>query len=157
MFELQFWLKVLRILIFLVLTNVFFRKSQLEMNLLTLALTLCIRYFWLLLVHNGDPIGPLPLKPAFLKEFLSVSPKTTINEQKQIKNISRFKMAANILISISQKRSRDKTWKSLSKRIFQWKLAQSRRVWIDLHYWNKIVNKIILFENGGQNNFCDIA
>ena len=65
-------------------------------------------------------------------------------------------MAANILISILQKWSRDQNLKNyFSKRIFQWNLAQSRRKWIDLHYWNKILR--ILFRFKMAANFCLIV
>ena len=46
------------------------------------------------------------------------TPKTTLNQQKKkkkkkkIQNIYRFKMAANVLISTSQKRSCDQNWKN---------------------------------------------
>ena len=47
-----------------------------------------------------------------------------------------------------------KFWKNpFPKRIFQWNLAQRRRIWIDLYYWNKNFKKIIPFQNGGRNNF----
>ena len=39
------------------------------------------------------------------------------------------------------------------KGIFQWNLAQSRRTWIDLPYWNNISKKTILFQNGCQSKF----
>ena len=61
-------------------------------------------------------------------------------------------MAANILISISRKRSRDQNLKNhFPKRNFQWNLTQSKRTWTDLHYWN-IFFQIIPFQNGGQNS-----
>ena len=72
-------------------------------------------------------------------------------------------MAANILISIFRKRSRDQNLKKQTnkqtkprfQRIFQWNLVQSRRTWIDLHYWNSFL--IIAFQNGNQNNFGHTA
>ena len=65
-------------------------------------------------------------------------------------------MAANILISITQKRSmRPKFENHFPKRIFQWSFVQSRRTWIDVQITlpKESVKKIILFKNGGQNHF----
>ena len=59
-------------------------------------------------------------------------------------------MAANILIYILQKWSRDQNLKNL-KEFFNDILLK-----IDLQYWN-IFFLIILFQNGSQNNFCHIA
>ena len=40
-----------------------------------------------------------------------------------------------------------KFWKKhFSKRIFQWNLAQRRRIWKDWHYWNKIFKKLFRFK-----------
>ena len=38
-------------------------------------------------------------------------------------------------------------------RIFQWNLAQSRRTWIDLHYWNNNFKKKICFKMAAKNCF----
>ena len=35
---------------------------------------------------------------------------------------------------------------SWTKGIFQWNLAQRRRIWIDLHYWNNIFKKLFSFK-----------
>ena len=55
-------------------------------------------------------------------------------------------MEASILISISRQNGHvTKIWKTtFPKEFFQWNVAQSRRTWIDLHYWNKILQKIWL-------------
>ena len=40
-----------------------------------------------------------------------------------------------------------KFWKKhFSKGIFQWNLAQRRRMWIDLHCWNNILKKLFRFK-----------
>ena len=39
------------------------------------------------------------------------------------------------------------------KRIFQWNLAQRRRIWIYLHYWNKIWKKIFRFKMVAETIF----
>ena len=36
--------------------------------------------------------------------------------------------------------------KPLSQRNFSWNLAQRRRIWIDIHYWNKILKKLFHFK-----------
>ena len=71
-----------------------------------------------------------------------------------LKNIYCFKMAANILISISQKWSRDQTLKThLYKIIFQRNFAKSRRKWIDLHYWIKIFKELFRFKMSAKTIF----
>ena len=58
----------------------------------------------------------------------------------------RFKMAAKQPIFISRhfnfgqnlKKKKKKKHTNSPKRIFQWNLAQSRKTWIDLHYWHNI-------------------
>ena len=53
-------------------------------------------------------------------------------------------MVANMLICISWKQSCDLNLKNyFPKRIFQWNLAQTRRTWIDLHYWNIFFNYLV--------------
>ena len=40
-----------------------------------------------------------------------------------------------------------KFWKKqFPKGIFQWNLAQRRRIWIDLHCWNNILKKLFCFK-----------
>ena len=61
-------------------------------------------------------------------------------------------MAANVVNSILQKRSRDQNLKNnFPKRFFQWYSAQSKKTWKDLHYWNEIWKK-----KQKKNSFCHI-
>ena len=47
-----------------------------------------------------------------------------------------------------------KIWKNhFPKRICQWNLAQSRRTWIHLHYWNNIWKKLFCFKMAGKTIF----
>ena len=67
-------------------------------------------------------------------------------------------MAAKKHIFVSWKKSCNQNLKYyFPDGIFQWNLAQSWRTWIHLHFLNKIWKKNILFKNGGQNKFWDIA
>ena len=43
--------------------------------------------------------------------------------------------------------------KHFSKGIFQWNLAQSRRTWIHLHYWNNICKKLFRFKMTAKTIF----
>ena len=36
------------------------------------------------------------------------------------------------------------------KEFFQWNLAQSRRTWLDLHYWNNIFKELFRFKMGAK-------
>ena len=109
----------------------------------------CLSYFSFPFLHKGVHLD-LALKKVLSRKNLGtkLAPylytlKATISQQKKkkkkkIKNIYHFKMVANILISISPKWSHDQNFKNhFPKRTFQRNLAQSRKTWIDLHYWNK--------------------
>ena len=68
-------------------------------------------------------------------------------------------MAAKKQIFVLRKQSHDQNFKNhFPNGIFQWNLDQSRRTWICMFTFFEIkFEKNILFKNGCQNKFCDIA
>ena len=114
------------------------------------------------LVPKGSSMDPPPpektiFPPEFCYEICTLYVRDIKNHtilQKKKKMLYRFKMGAKKPIFISRHFDFGHILKNhFPKGIFQWNLAQRRRIWIDLHYWNKIFKKIIPFQNGCQNNF----
>ena len=87
------------------------------------------------------------LRPPLITKTKQKKNKQT-NKQK-IKNSYYFNMATIILIFISQKRL---CYQNL-KNHFQRNLAQSRRIWIDLHYWHKVRKKLFYFKMAAKTIF----
>ena len=111
------------------------------------------------LVPKGGSKGPNRRKPLSQRNFeMKFAPymyaPQKIIATNNLKSCSVSKWRPNNRFFISRHFDFGQNLKNrFPKRIFQWNLAQSRRTWIDLHYWNNISNKIIPFQNGGQNKF----
>ena len=67
-----------------------------------------------------------------------------------------FKMAAKKQIFISRKIVVTKIWKNTFPMEFSMKLAQSRRKWIHLHFWNKIWKKSFCLKMVAKTNFATL-
>ena len=66
----------------------------------------------------------------FLFHVISILAKNV--DKKQTKETNKHSLTNK------QKTIKQNLNKHFPKGIFQWNLAQSRRTWIDLHYWNSI-------------------
>ena len=102
----------------------------------------CLSYFSLPFVHKGGPLGPNHFKVLFGRNFSTklapylYTPKTTINQQKNIKKCCVSKWRPKTFFFFCENSHVTKIWKKKKKKkkkkpfpngIFQWNLAQSKR------------------------------